>query len=160
MTTQSLAGAFVVEREIRIEAPRERVFAFLTAGEGLALWAPIAILEPRVGGNIEFRFVSDAGDRKATFGEITAYDPPARFGFTWDFKDDPLDARTEVTIDLITDGTATLVRLTHTGFVDEEEHGKHGEGWAYFLDRLQALGEGRVPADDRHIQALQSSQNT
>jgi uncharacterized protein YndB with AHSA1/START domain len=154
MTTQSIAGAFVVEREIRIQAPRERVFEFLTAREGLALWMPAAILEPRVGGNIEFRFLLESGAKKTTFGEITAFDPPSRFAFTWDFKDDPLDARTEVTIDLIPDDDATLVRLRHTGFVDEAEQRAHGEGWPYWLERLQALGEGRVPEEDRSVQAL------
>ena len=74
--------AFVIEREIRIQAPRERVFELLTAREGFPLWMPVVILEPRIGGKVEFRFVPEAGSEKVTFGEITAYDPPARIAFT------------------------------------------------------------------------------
>jgi len=146
--------AFVVEREIRIEAPREHVFALLSSREGPALWMPFTILEPRVGGNVEIRFVPETGGERIVFGKISAYDPPSRIAFTWDFKDDPLDALTEVTIDLIPDGEATFVRLTHAGFVDEEEHGKHAEGWEYWLERLKALAEGNDPGDDRSIAAL------
>ena len=155
--TKIIAGAFVVEREIRIQAPRERVFELLSSREGAALWMPVAILEPRVGGNVEFRFLPEAGGEKTTFGEITAYEPPSRIAFTWDFKDDPLDARTEVAIDLIPEGEATLVRLTHTGFVDEEEQRGHAQGWEYWLGRLKALGEGKDPGDDRSIQALRQA---
>ncbi len=154
MTTKPIAGAFVVEREIRIQAPRERVFELLSSRENLARWMPAAIFEPRVGGNVEFRFVRDDGGKKTTFGEITAYDPPSRIAFTWDFKGDPLDARTEVTIDLIPEGQVTLVRLTHTGFVEEEEAAKHAEGWGYWLGRLHACGEGKDPGDDASVQAL------
>jgi len=154
MTTKAIAGTFVVEREIRIQAPRERVFTLLSSRETLAQWMPAAIFEARIGGDVEFRFVTDDGEKKATFGEITAYDPPSRLAFTWDFKGDSLDARTEVTIDLIAEGQATLVRLTHTGFVDQDEAAKHSEGWGYWLERLQACGEGKDPGDDASIRAL------
>jgi uncharacterized protein YndB with AHSA1/START domain len=148
--------SFSVDREIRIQAPREHAFGFLSTREGFALWVPVTKFEPRVGGTIEFRFVSETGAVTVTFGEITAYDPPKRIAFTWDFKEDRLDARTEVTIDFTAEGDATLVRLTHTGFVDEEEGRKHAEGWEYWLERLRARGEGKEPGDDRSVQALQS----
>ena len=159
MSTKAIAGAFEVEREIRIEAPRERVFELLASREGLALWVPVRLFEPRAGGKIEFQFVKpDSGDQSITFGEVTAYDPPSRIAFTWDFKADPLDARTEVSIDLKAEGAATLVRLTHTGFVDEEECSKHDEGWGYWLERMQAIGEGKDPGTDRSIQALRDAE--
>lgn len=137
MTTR----AFVVEREIRIRAPRERVFGLLSSSEQFALWMPVAILQPHLGGNIEFRFVRDGGGELVAFGKITAYDPPSRIVFSWDFKDDPLDARTEVTIDFIAEGEVTLVRLTHVGFVDEEEAAKHAEGWEDWLGRVKAASK-------------------
>jgi uncharacterized protein YndB with AHSA1/START domain len=146
--------AFVVQREIRIEAPREHVFALLSSREGPALWMPFTILEPRVGGNVQIRFVPDTGDEAIVFGKITAYEPPSRIAFTWDFKDDPLDAVTEVTIDLVSEEEATFVRLTHAGFVDEQEQGKHAEGWVYWLERLKALAEGNDPGSDRSIEGL------
>jgi uncharacterized protein YndB with AHSA1/START domain len=146
--------AFLVERETRIEAPRERVFGLLSSREGAELWLPFTILEPRVGGNVQIRFVSDTGSALIVFGRISAYAPPSHIAFTWDFKNDPLEAITEVTIDLISENEATVLRLTHTGFVDEEEQAKHAEGWEYWLERLQALGEGKEPQNDSSIEAL------
>jgi uncharacterized protein YndB with AHSA1/START domain len=140
MTTKT----FVVEREIRIQAPRERVFGLLSSREDFARWMPVEILEPRVGGNIEFHFERESGGDLIAVGEITAYDPPSRIAFSWDFKNDPLDARTEVTIDLIPEGKATLVRLMHIGFVDEEEADKHAQGWEHWLGRLKACGESTL----------------
>jgi uncharacterized protein YndB with AHSA1/START domain len=146
--------AFVVEREIRIQAPREHVFRLLSSREGQALWMPFTILEARIGGNVQIRFVPETGGQRIVFGKISAYDPPSRIAFTWDFEDDPLDALTEVTIDLIAEEEATFVRLTHAGFVNEEEHGKHAEGWEYWLERLKTLAEGKDPGHDRSIEAL------
>jgi uncharacterized protein YndB with AHSA1/START domain len=111
-------------------------------------------MEPRVGGNVQIRFVSDTGSALIVFGRISAYAPPSHIAFTWDFKNAPLEAITEVTIDLISENEATVLRLTHTGFVDEEEQAKHAEGWEYWLERLQALGEGKEPQNDSSIEAL------
>jgi len=147
MTTKT----FAVERAIRIQARREEVFALLSSREDFATWMPVTILEPRVGGNVEFRFDRETGGEIVAFGEITAYDAPSRISFTWDFKDDPLDARTEVTIDLTPDGDATVVRLTHIGFIDDEEAAKHAQGWEHWLGRLKARREGDYHADDRSV---------
>jgi predicted dithiol-disulfide oxidoreductase (DUF899 family) len=57
---------------------------------------------------------------------------------------------TEVTFDLIEDGGGTLLRLTHTGFLDEEQANNHKEGWGYWLGRLQTVGNGGDPGPDRH----------
>ena len=46
------ATALSVEQTIRIEAPRERVFALLTDGAEIPRWMPMT-LEPRVGGRVE-----------------------------------------------------------------------------------------------------------
>jgi predicted dithiol-disulfide oxidoreductase (DUF899 family)/uncharacterized protein YndB with AHSA1/START domain len=150
MTTKTIAGAFIVEREIRIDAPRENVFPLISTRDGLVQWMPVTDLEPRAGGRIQFTFAPESGGTHTATGEITAFDPPSRIAFTWNSTHDGAGAvQTEVSIELIPEGGATLVRLTHTGFVDDEKTGNYSEGWGYFLERLKDRAEGKDPGDDR-----------
>ena len=149
MTTTNLAtSAFVVERDIRIEAPRERVFPLVSSLEGMQRWFRPTVLEPERGGRIEITFPFDDG-MSVRHGEITAYDPPSRVAFTWTFQSDGVDVITEVAIDLIAEGDGTRVRLTHTGFLDEGTAADHHDGWGYWLARLQVAGDGGDPGPDK-----------
>jgi uncharacterized protein YndB with AHSA1/START domain len=96
--------------------------AFTTWTERLATWwpagktvsgAPAALaFEPRVGG----RIVETAPDgAEHTWGEVLAWEPPHRLSFTWHLFFDPAEA-TEVELTFSAAGTATLVRLTQSGF--------------------------------------------
>ena len=150
MTTKTIAGAFVVEREVRIQAPRETVFPLIATREGFSRWMPVTQLEPRVGGSITFAFAPESGGISVAHGEITAFKPPEHIAFTWNMDDESSDLQTEVSIDLIAEGNATLVRLTHTGFADEKTFEGYNGGWVYFLDRLQHSGNGETSEEDRH----------
>jgi predicted dithiol-disulfide oxidoreductase (DUF899 family)/uncharacterized protein YndB with AHSA1/START domain len=152
MSTKSITGAFVVEREIRVEAPRERVFPLVATREGMLQWFRPAVFEPRPGGESKFVFPFDTGD-VISRGSVTAYDPPARVAFTWAWQGGADDVHTEVTIDLIDEGGATIVRLTHTGFVDEAVAKGHETGWTHWLDRLEAVASGKAPGPDQHSAA-------
>jgi predicted dithiol-disulfide oxidoreductase (DUF899 family)/uncharacterized protein YndB with AHSA1/START domain len=152
MTTKSTAGAFVIEREIRIDAPRERVFQLVASHDEMRRWFRPAVFEPKVGGRAEFVFPFDDEDAISR-GEITAYDPPSRVAYTWAWQSAPPGTHTEVTIDLIDEGATTLVRLTHTGFVDEKQVRGHDDGWGYWLGRLQTVGGGGDPGPDNHVAA-------
>jgi predicted dithiol-disulfide oxidoreductase (DUF899 family)/uncharacterized protein YndB with AHSA1/START domain len=153
MTAKEIAGAFTVEREVRVRAPRERVFELLSSREQMSRWMPVAAFEPRVGGRVEWLFDTESGEI-ITFGEVTAYDPPARLAFTWDYVQWPIGARTEVVLDLEERGDETVVRLTHVGFVDEKQKNSHNEGWTYHLNRLAAIANGEDPGPDRHELAV------
>jgi activator of Hsp90 ATPase-like protein len=41
-----------------------------------------------------------------------------------------------VTVELESHGTATLIRLTHAGFPDEESRQRHNEAWPKVLVQL------------------------
>ena len=101
MTTKSL-GAFVIEREIRIDAPRDQVFSLLADREAMRRWFRPSIFEPRPGGRVEFVFPFD-GEDSVSRGEITAYDPPSRVAYTWAWQSSP-EANTEVTFELVDEG--------------------------------------------------------
>jgi hypothetical protein len=51
--TEVSPAALVVEQTIRIEAPRDRVFA-LTDAVQIGRWMPVTTFEPRIGGRFEF----------------------------------------------------------------------------------------------------------
>ncbi|MBV9104310.1 MAG: DUF899 family protein [Candidatus Eremiobacteraeota bacterium] len=150
MTTKT-AGAFTIEREIRIEAPRERVFQLIASRDEMRRWFRPTVFDPRIGGQVEFTFPFD-GEESVSRGEITAYEPPKRLAFTWSWESSP-GANTEVVFDLIDEGGSTLLRLTHTGFVDEEKASGHEKGWGYWMDRLATVAKGEEAGPDMHSAA-------
>ena len=70
------------------------------------------------------------------------------FTFGWEGKDHPVPAGSStVEISLVQDGTATIVRLRHSG-LPAEQAGGHKEGWEHFLPRLATISEGGDPGPD------------
>jgi uncharacterized protein YndB with AHSA1/START domain len=141
--TQVADTAFRVEHEIRIEASPDEVFRLLSEPTEVARWMPVTVFEPRLGGEFEMR----AGDHVA-FGEITALEPPRRIAYTWDWRNKPIGARTEVTWDVEADGDASLVRLTHVGLPMAEHAESHSHGWDHYEQRLRMVAEGGDPGED------------
>ena len=154
MTTKTSPQTFTIVSEVRIAASPAQVWKLIGSREQLARWIPAIRLDQQKGGRIEFHFTPDERPVTRAFGEITAYDPPKRLAFTWDFDIHPIGVRTEVAIDLIPEGKETLVRLTHSGFADEEWGNEHKDGWDYFLGRLKAFGDGGDPGPDGNIRGL------
>lgn len=132
-----------VEHEIRIAAPRERVFALCSDPAEMARWMPMTRFEARVGGEIGFETPP-----WVAVGEVIEIDPPRRVAFTWDWTNLPIGARTVVSLDLEEDGEGTIVRLRHAGFPTRERAGEHSHGWAHYEARLREVAEGRDPGPD------------
>ncbi len=125
----------VIEREIRIAAPPEVVWAFWTDPERIVRWmGKSAILDPRPGGRIRI----DYGTGHVMLGEVLEVDSPRRLAITWGWED-PAEAvqpgGSRVEVELTADGDGTRLRLRHSGLPDGEVAG-HAEGWDYFLGRL------------------------
>jgi uncharacterized protein YndB with AHSA1/START domain len=140
---ETAAAALAVDQTIRIRAPRERVFRLLTDLAELPRWMPVTAFEPRVGGRVEFV----KGDMHAE-GEVTEFEPPRAVAYTWDWRNQPLGARTEVRFELAEDGDGTLVHLTHRGFREEERRARHAVGWTHYAARLATVAEGGDPGPD------------
>jgi uncharacterized protein YndB with AHSA1/START domain len=132
-----------VEHEIHIEAPPETVFRLLTEKEEICRWMTVPVFDARVGGALEMT----AGEHVA-FGEITRLEPPRVVAYTWDWRDQPIGTRTEVTFEVEPDGSGSLVRLRHDGFAQPEQVQAHSHGWAHYGQRLAAVAEGRDPGPD------------
>ena len=142
--------ATVVEREIRIAARPETVFEFFTDPEKMILWkGREADLDPRPGGVYRV----EMGEKIVALGEYVEVDPPRRVVFTWGWEgDDQLPpGSSTVTIELVPDGDATIVRLTHSG-LPEGADAAQLEGWKHFLPRLAIVASGGDPGPDPWMQ--------
>jgi uncharacterized protein YndB with AHSA1/START domain len=135
----------VVER--RVSAPPSAVYAYLTESSRWARWQGVdATIEARPGG--VFRILMPAG--QTARGQFVELVPDRRVVFTWGFVDVPgiPPGSTTVEIDLVPDGDATLVRLTHRGLSGEGIE-IHRAGWEHYVPRLAAVASGADPGPDR-----------
>jgi uncharacterized protein YndB with AHSA1/START domain len=115
-----------------VACPARHAFEVWTAG--IDQWWPAdhtvsaeagltIVLERRLGGRI-FERTSDGVEH--AWGEVTAWEPPARLAYLWHLRRDRADA-TEVEIRFIEQGASTtLVEIEHRGW---ERLGAEGEGW-------------------------------
>ena len=135
-----------LEREIRIAARPETVFAFFTDPEKMLRWKGIrADIDPQPGGIYRV----DIDGQHIARGQYVEVVPHSRVVFTWGWEnagDTPLPGASTVEVTLTADGDGTIVRLRHSG-LSAMERASHGEGWDYFLSRLATAAEGRDTAD-------------
>lgn len=145
------AGAFTVNSEIRIDASPEAIFPFLTDPQKIVRWKGVdATLEASPGGVYR---VNVTGVKHAV-GEYLEVDAPNRVVFTWGWEGDeqlPPGSST-VTIELISDGDGTIVRLTHSG-LPEGADAAQLQGWEHFLPRLAIVAGGGDPGPDPWVTA-------
>jgi len=145
------AGAFTVNSEIRIDAAPEAIFPFLTHPQKIVRWKGVdATLEASPGGVYR---VNVTGVKHAV-GEYVEVDAPHRVVFTWGWEGDeqlPPGSST-VTIELISDGEGTIVRLTHSG-LPEGADAAQLQGWEHFLPRLAIVASGGDPGPDPWVAA-------
>lgn len=139
-----MSDPIVVSR--RIAAAPASVYSYLTDAEKWALWQGVgADLEPRRGGLFSLRMPNGS---KAQ-GEFVELIEGARVVFTWGWVDHPgvPPGSSIVEIDLVPDGTGTMVTITHRG-LPEDEIALHTAGWERYLPRLAAIAQGEtVPRD-------------
>jgi len=107
--------------------------AFATWTQRIGAWWPsdhtatgeaglTVVLEGRVGGRIFERTVDGT---EHDWGEVTAWEPPARFTYLWHLRRDRADA-TEVEIRFVPEGAVTRVEIEHRGW---ERLGAEGQTW-------------------------------
>ncbi len=145
------AGTFTVNSEIRIDAAPEAIFPFLTDPQKIVRWKGVdATVEASPGGVYR---VNVTGVKQAV-GEYLEVDAPHRVVFTWGWEGDeqlPPGSST-VTIELISDGEGTIVRLTHSG-LPEGADAAQLQGWEHFLPRLAIVASGGDPGPDPWVAA-------
>ncbi|MGH2714740.1 MAG: SRPBCC family protein [Thermoleophilaceae bacterium] len=136
-----------VEREIRIDAAPETVFAFFTDPELLLRWKGLdATLEPEPGG--VYRVVMN--EEATVLGRFLEVEPPTRVVFSWGMAgEDPLvtPGASTVEVTLTADGEGTLLRLVHRD-LPARARDAHARGWEHYLERLRVAAGGDDPGPD------------
>jgi uncharacterized protein YndB with AHSA1/START domain len=128
--------------------PPERVWAALTDPAELSQWfmAVTASIEPRAGGQME----TLAGPAQIrAHGKVLVWDPPRVFEHEWitgPRSEIPDGEHSIVRWELRPVGQGTLLTLEHRRLTRMTGTG-FGPGWHAFLDRMEALLDGRpMPA--------------
>jgi uncharacterized protein YndB with AHSA1/START domain len=132
-----------IRKTIVIDASPAVVFKALTDEKELTQWFPNqgAILEARVGGSVEFRFLRPDGAKHTMRGRILEITPGKKLSYSWKF-DSAVDSNEVVTWTLEpVDGGKTRVMLVHTGFrkpsqKDIESGMTLETGWSHFVSQL------------------------
>ncbi|MSP13368.1 MAG: SRPBCC domain-containing protein [Chloroflexi bacterium] len=136
----------IVEREIRINARPETVFAFFIDPQKMIQWKGVqAHLTPTPGG--EYRV--NLNGRDIVSGKYLEIIPFSRVVFTWGWEGEgqPLPpGSSTVEIILIPDGDGTVVHLRHMGLAPELQQ-LHAAGWDHYLPRL-ICAAGLDPGED------------
>jgi uncharacterized protein YndB with AHSA1/START domain len=129
-----------IERELRIEAPIERVWQVITDPAYVAQWfGQKAEIDLRPGGAAVFGW-TDYGDGHAVVERV---EPPREFAFRWAREHDvPFEQATTTTLvefSLSPAGAGTQLRLVESGFTDETHRKENSGGWDAELADLVAL---------------------
>ncbi|MEV4418890.1 SRPBCC family protein [Patulibacter sp. NPDC049589] len=141
--------ADVIERELVIEAPAERVWALITESEHVGTWFGDvgAEIELRPGGLYRLTWK----EHGTSIGRIVTVEPHTRFSYRWNaygpkWREEPEDGySTLVEFTLEPRGSATLLRLVESGFaslVTDDDirttaFDGNVRGWAAELGELQ-----------------------
>ncbi len=135
------ADAVIVVRRTIHATPEELYDAWLDP-ESLSVWMrPMGIpsstarVDARVGGTFEVVMHGRGGDLRH-FGVYRALERPKRLVFTWT-SDATEGVETQVTVDLVPEGSATVVVVTHERLPSEVSAASHTEGWTDALRLLE-----------------------
>jgi len=139
-----------IRKTIVIDASPAAVFRALTDEKELLQWFPNqgAVLEARIGGAVEFKFLRPDGAKHMMRGRILEIVPGIKLSYSWKFDSAP-DSNEVVTWTLEpVDGSKTRVTLVHTGFKKPSqknlESGMSLEaGWTHFIAQLADHCKGR-----------------
>lgn len=145
-----------IVHRIGIKAPASKVYAALATIEGLAgWWTQDTSGSAQVGGRVEFRFRTAAGDEIGGFGmEVLELSPEHKVH--WQVKDGPAEwVGTDIEFGLSQQDGQTIVLFGHRRWRDPGEFMAHcSTKWATFLLSLRDLvesGQGRPSPDDLQI---------
>jgi uncharacterized protein YndB with AHSA1/START domain len=146
----------ILDREIRIAARPETVFAFFVEAAKLTRWKGIrATLDPRPGGT----FRLDINGRDIVSGVYLEVAPNRRIVLSWGWEGatSPLPpGSSTVEISLTAEGPETLVRLRHHGLAFGALYDMHASGWDHYLPRLAIAAAGGEPGADPRATAAQN----
>jgi uncharacterized protein YndB with AHSA1/START domain len=144
--TQESESTFV-QREVRVDAKPETVFAFFTDPALMVRWhGRLATLEPHPGGTYRVA-INERAISRGEYREIVPYSRIV-FSFGWEGEGHPIPpGSSTVEVHFIRDGDGTLVRLIHRD-LPADAQADHAHGWEHYLPRLAIVAAGGDPGPD------------
>jgi uncharacterized protein YndB with AHSA1/START domain len=132
--------SIVVERVMPHSA--EKIWRALTTSQLVAEWLMENDFAPKEGRRFTFRATPVPGWSGVTNCAVLKVDAPRLLTYTWgDGSESDSGLKTVVTWSLTPEGTATRVRMEHSGFRAEDARGytSMGSGWPRILERLERV---------------------
>lgn len=131
-----------INLDVTLNAPVARIYHAWTAPDMLQRWVcPLGMLAQTVMSNsrINGKFRITLSDQMANIhtleGRYLAMQRNERLAFTWQWLDE--SHFTEVDVQFIEENPLTTqLKLTHTGFPDEEDQQLHTQAWIHCLEAL------------------------
>jgi uncharacterized protein YndB with AHSA1/START domain len=133
-----------IRKTVMIDASLSAVFRALTDEKELTQWFPNqgAILEARVGGAMEFKFLRPDGEKHMFRGKVLEIVPNKKLSYSWNPFHAPNSSDEIITwtLEPVDGGRRTRVTLVHTGLKESKEDVEKGfsyeAGWTHFLSQL------------------------
>ncbi len=140
-----------VVREVEIDASPETVWEFLVDPDKAVRWmGERATFDPRPGGAWQIDVIP--GNTAA--GEFVELDPPHRLVYTFGWESTRMDENavplgsSTIEIDLVPEGSGTMLRFTHRDLPSAKVTESHAHGWEHYLGRLVIAAAGGDPGRD------------
>ncbi|NUN68184.1 MAG: SRPBCC domain-containing protein [Bacteroidetes bacterium] len=136
----------VLQREVRINAPAEKVWLVLTDPILVKryLYGTTMTAEPYAGGSIRFTGVWE-GTEYVDKGTVTGYTPNEYFAYSYYSSFSPLPDLPEnyaaIAFTIVRQPSGSLLQLEQRGFADEAAYRHSLENWGSILDTMKALAE-------------------
>lgn len=140
-----------LEREVRINAKPETVWAFLTEPGKMTRWMGVeAAAEAKPGGIYRVNITGKA----IAAGNFMQAVPCKLLVHTWGWEGEEAlpPGKSSVKITLQEKGAGTQLRVVHSGLPSDQVAG-HGEGWDHYLERLSIVAAGGDPGPDSWCEA-------
>ncbi|MCW4048388.1 MAG: SRPBCC domain-containing protein [Candidatus Bathyarchaeota archaeon] len=134
--------------DISLKASIDKVWSYWTEVDKITEWfSPEANIEARVGGPYELFFDPENHEHMSTIGcVVTHLTPMSLLGFTWKDPDEfaclmnKPDKLTQVKVEFTKEGETTQIKVTHSGWRDDDEwkkaHDWHKRAWEGVLASL------------------------
>lgn len=135
-----------LEREIRINAKPEVVWAFLTLPQEMTRWMGVeAAAEAKPGGIYRVNVTGKA----VAAGEFLQAAPYKHLVYTWGWEGEEAlpPGKSQVEISLKEEQSRTRMKVVHSGLPPDQVAG-HAEGWDHYLERLSIVATGGDPGPD------------
>jgi uncharacterized protein YndB with AHSA1/START domain len=136
-----------IEKQIQLNAPRERVWRALTNEQEFGKWFGVEVLEGAfaVGQRVKLRSTHAGYEHRQFYVTVVSMEPPSFFSWRWipGAEQPPDEASTLVEFRLEESGGGTLFTVTETGFdrLSLEYRAKAYEdntgGWEYQTKSIQ-----------------------